>query len=143
MKKVLSFILSIAFVFITACSEPIYDVNKSSSESKFNNYDDYSSEHISWFIPKNNYYSSDFVYPDNSISSYETPSTSQSDISQSNEENGNKIVYITDTGEKYHRYNCGSLWNSSYAITANEAWKKGYFPCLKCMPPPPDSWNDY
>ena len=44
-------------------------------------------------------------------------------------------VYITDTGEKYHRSNCGSLWNSKYAIDLEEAIDRGYEPCRRCNPP--------
>ena len=44
-------------------------------------------------------------------------------------------VYITDTGEKYHRSNCGSLWNSKHAIDLEEAIDRGYEPCRRCNPP--------
>jgi competence protein ComEC len=45
------------------------------------------------------------------------------------------IVYITDTGTKYHRENCRSLKKSKYAITLKEAKEKGYTACGICDPP--------
>lgn len=48
---------------------------------------------------------------------------------------GDTIVYITDTGEKYHRISCGSLWNSQHAITLQQAINRGYEACQRCSPP--------
>lgn len=48
---------------------------------------------------------------------------------------GDTTVYITDTGSKYHRSSCGSLWNSSSAATLQQALNWGYEPCQKCNPP--------
>ncbi len=44
------------------------------------------------------------------------------------------IVYVTDTGTKYHRESCGSLWNSSRPISKERAIASGYTPCKKCKP---------
>lgn len=44
-------------------------------------------------------------------------------------------VYITNTGEKYHRWGCQYLWNSSIAVTLNYALASGYTPCSRCNPP--------
>lgn len=44
-------------------------------------------------------------------------------------------VYITDTGEKYHRDGCNSLWNSQIERTLTEALSQGYTPCKRCSPP--------
>lgn len=44
-------------------------------------------------------------------------------------------VYITDTGEKYHRDGCNSLWNSQIERTLTEALSQGYAPCKNCSPP--------
>lgn len=44
-------------------------------------------------------------------------------------------VYVTDTGTKYHRSGCGSLWNSSHEKTLSEAIAAGYGPCKNCDPP--------
>ena len=48
---------------------------------------------------------------------------------------GDTTVYITDTGEKYHRISCGSLWNSQHAVTLQQAINRGYEPCGRCHPP--------
>lgn len=45
------------------------------------------------------------------------------------------IVYITDSGEKYHRSGCSYLANSSHAISLADAAARGYAPCSRCNPP--------
>ena len=45
-----------------------------------------------------------------------------------------KTVYITDTGEKYHRSGCQYLRKSKHAISLSEAKSRGYTPCSKCKP---------
>ncbi len=42
-----------------------------------------------------------------------------------------EVVYITDTGKKYHSAGCRYLKSSSHAITLEEA-KKSYEPCKVC-----------
>ncbi len=44
------------------------------------------------------------------------------------------LVYITETGEKYHRRNCRYLFRSKLKISLEEAVEKGYVPCSVCMP---------
>jgi hypothetical protein len=44
-------------------------------------------------------------------------------------------VYITKTGEKYHRDGCSSLRTSRYAVSLKEAVARGYGPCKNCKPP--------
>lgn len=44
------------------------------------------------------------------------------------------IVYVTDTGSKYHRENCSSLKNSKHEKNLNEL-DNSYSPCKKCNPP--------
>lgn len=46
---------------------------------------------------------------------------------------GNDVVYITNTGKKYHAANCSSLRKSKHAITLANAKASGYTPCLKCL----------
>ena len=46
---------------------------------------------------------------------------------------GNDVVYITDTGKKYHAANCSSLRKSKHAITLANAKASGYTPCSKCL----------
>lgn len=43
-------------------------------------------------------------------------------------------VYVTDTGEKYHRENCTYLI-SSHAMPLTRAKSLGYTPCSRCNPP--------
>lgn len=45
------------------------------------------------------------------------------------------IVYITDTGECYHRASCNSLRRSRHEATLQDAVKDGYRPCHRCRPP--------
>ena len=56
------------------------------------------------------------------------PSTESSDSEEI-------TVYVTDTGSKYHRASCGSLWNSCHEITLSQAVASGYGPCGSCNPP--------
>jgi len=44
-------------------------------------------------------------------------------------------VYITKTGEKYHRDGCQYLAKSKIAINLEDAKARGYGPCSKCKPP--------
>jgi hypothetical protein len=47
----------------------------------------------------------------------------------------NVLVYITDTGEKYHRNSCYYLRKSKKEISLPEAVRLGYEPCKVCEPP--------
>ena len=49
--------------------------------------------------------------------------------------NESSIVYITNTGSKYHRDGCQYLRQSQHAITLGSALEEGYSPCSKCNPP--------
>jgi hypothetical protein len=44
-------------------------------------------------------------------------------------------VYITQTGEKYHRDGCRYLSRSRIATTLKDAVANGYGPCSVCKPP--------
>ncbi len=44
-----------------------------------------------------------------------------------------EIVYITNTGSKYHRAGCSYL-KSKKAITKEQAISQGYSPCSRCNP---------
>lgn len=44
-------------------------------------------------------------------------------------------VYVTNTGEKYHRWGCQYLWNSSIPVSLQSALASGYTPCSRCNPP--------
>lgn len=45
-----------------------------------------------------------------------------------------EIVYITDTGDKYHRDGCRYLRESKHEISRNNAVSQGYTPCSVCKP---------
>ena len=45
----------------------------------------------------------------------------------------NDVVYVTNTGDKYHRANCSYLRRSRRQITLGEAKRRGYTPCSKCF----------
>ena len=47
------------------------------------------------------------------------------------------IVYITETGQKYHRETCSSLKKSKIPIERSEAVRQGYEPCSICKPDNP------
>ena len=48
--------------------------------------------------------------------------------------NINTIVYVTNTGSKYHRSTCSYLRQSKIAIDKTKAIKQGYTPCSRCNP---------
>ncbi|MDR1149684.1 MAG: thermonuclease family protein [Spirochaetaceae bacterium] len=43
-------------------------------------------------------------------------------------------VYVSRTGRKYHRIDCGTLRNSKQEINLGEAVNAGYTPCAVCKP---------
>jgi hypothetical protein len=43
-------------------------------------------------------------------------------------------IYITNTGDKYHRSNCRYLSQSKILISLEEAKARGYGPCSVCKP---------
>ena len=45
-----------------------------------------------------------------------------------------QTVYITRTGECYHRDGCSSLRKSKIPTSVNEAQQQGYRPCQRCNP---------
>lgn len=47
---------------------------------------------------------------------------------------GDDIVYITETGSKYHKAGCQYLSQSKIPISRQEAIRLGYPPCSVCNP---------
>jgi hypothetical protein len=45
-----------------------------------------------------------------------------------------ETVYVTKTGNKYHRGSCRYIKKSKIAMTKTEAQKKGYKACTACKP---------
>ena len=52
----------------------------------------------------------------------------------SNEATSGDTVYITATGNKYHRAGCRYLKDSSIPISRSDAIAQGYTPCKVCNP---------
>lgn len=84
-----------------------------------------------------------------SSNSYSQGSTSQNTSSQGSVSQGNsnsssttvessnstdKVVYITETGKKYHNGGCSYLKKSKIETTKRKAESDGYTPCSKCKP---------
>jgi hypothetical protein len=46
-----------------------------------------------------------------------------------------QTVYITRTGDKYHRDGCRYLSRSKIPVSLKEAVGRGYGPCSVCKPP--------
>jgi micrococcal nuclease len=44
-------------------------------------------------------------------------------------------VYVTNSGKKYHREDCGSLGRSKIEVSLEDAIQSGYEPCKVCNPP--------
>ena len=44
-------------------------------------------------------------------------------------------VYVTKTGQKYHRQDCRFLSRSKISLGLDEAKKRGFTPCRACKPP--------
>lgn len=65
-----------------------------------------------------------------------TTSTYKLNSSYSNSSDVKKevIVYITDTGTKYHRNSCSYLRQSKIQIDESKAIRQGYTPCSRCNP---------
>ena len=48
---------------------------------------------------------------------------------------GQTLVYVSNSGSKYHRENCSALRRSKIEISLSEAIHSGYGPCQMCSPP--------
>jgi len=67
------------------------------------------------------------------VSNYSKPKTPKSVMTIP--ASGDRIVYVTKTGKKYHRDGCSLLSRSKIPIKLEDAKKRGYEPCRKCNPP--------
>jgi hypothetical protein len=47
------------------------------------------------------------------------------------------VVYVTESGKKYHQVDCPHLRDSKSAKTLEEAIAAGYTACVRCEPPVP------
>jgi len=55
-------------------------------------------------------------------------------FAQDSDEFDEVIVYISNTGTKYHRETCNSLRRSKIPVTLEQAIERGYEPCRNCKP---------
>lgn len=69
----------------------------------------------------------------NAQQSRSTSSTTKSNSSSSNTD-VSTTVYITNTGNKYHRDGCSYLRSSQISISKNNAISQGYTACSRCNP---------
>lgn len=60
--------------------------------------------------------------------------TQQENTNEIQNQENEYTVYITNTGEKYHREGCQYLRQSQIAISKSDAINQGYTPCSKCNP---------
>lgn len=70
-----------------------------------------------------------------STTSTASNTASTSKAAQTTEDTKTVTVYVTKTGEKYHRDGCQYLRKSQIAISLSSAKSQGYTPCSKCSPP--------
>lgn len=59
-------------------------------------------------------------------------STSSSSVTTTAQNTNSAIVYVTNTGKKYHRSNCSYLKKSKIEMNLSEAQSQGYTPCSRC-----------
>lgn len=57
-----------------------------------------------------------------------------SQVSSNTQKTTSTTVYVTNTGNKYHRSGCSYLRKSSNAISKDAAISQGYTPCSRCNP---------
>jgi hypothetical protein len=53
----------------------------------------------------------------------------------------NTVVYVTDTGRRFHREGCESLEYSRHSLKRGEAHQEGYTACKICFPDPEEDDN--
>lgn len=70
------------------------------------------------------------------ITSYSTDESTDNSPVTLPEDTKDITVYVTKTGEKYHRSGCQYLSKSKIAMDLSEA-AESYSPCSKCNPPTP------
>ena len=68
----------------------------------------------------------------NSNKTNTTTSIKNTQNSTTTQNTSSTIVYVTRTGEKYHRAGCSYLKNSKIEINLTDAKSQGYTPCSRC-----------
>lgn len=69
------------------------------------------------------------------MGAYQTKDSSIEKTSSKQNAVSAQIVYITKSGTKYHKSECGYLKSSKFQITLEEAIDRGYTQCSVCKPP--------
>lgn len=113
----------IVFSLLAILLFSLYDsAQKSSQISKLNNEIEKYESKVSTTKDNSNTYKSQSIKPSTNYSQNST-----------NDYSNSEIVYVTNTGSKYHCSGCSYL-KSKNAITKTEAINKGYAPCSRCKP---------
>lgn len=60
------------------------------------------------------------------------PNNTQKTTATSTQNTNSAIVYVTQTGKKYHKSGCSYLKKSKIQKTLSEVQSQGYTPCSKC-----------
>ncbi|MBE6588350.1 MAG: hypothetical protein E7647_08060 [Ruminococcaceae bacterium] len=144
MKKIISLLLCIIIAFsLCACGEESVDVldNGGTEESKFGFLDVHADGEDSEDVPEETEAETlpetepkpETVYEHLHETVPETDPPQRVDKPVVNN-NSSYTVYITETGEKYHRTGCRHLNKSMIPISRDEAVAAGYTPCSVCDP---------
>lgn len=67
-----------------------------------------------------------------SSTSNTTTSTQKTQKSTTTQNTNSSIVYVTKTGEKYHKSSCSYLRQSKIQMNLSDAKAQGYTPCSRC-----------
>ena len=67
-----------------------------------------------------------------SSTSNTTTSTQKTQTSTTTQNTNSSIVYVTKTGEKYHKSSCSYLRQSKIQMNLSDAKAQGYTPCSRC-----------
>ena len=79
-------------------------------------------------------YNSGYEKGRRSVSAVSKSSTPQITVPAITTPKQTQIVYVTDTGSKYHRYGCRYLKDSCIPMSLSDAKANGYTPCSVCSP---------
>lgn len=69
------------------------------------------------------------------VSQPSTEATAAAPAPEPQRDESSITVYVTDTGERYHRGECRYLRYSKHSVSLKEAKRQGYTPCKVCRPP--------
>lgn len=113
MKRLLCGLLALLLLFSTACAakrdaDDLSNAKDSVQESEYHD-----------------------EYADDESDESETPRSNAEE--ETVEQTHSEIVYITDTGTKYHRDGCQYLRKSQIPIDEDDAIARGYTACSKCF----------